>query len=195
MTTNAKYWENRYKAGKTGWDIGNASTPIIEYVNQLQTKNFKILIPGAGNAYEAEYLFNNGFSNVYILDIAKAPLKNFKNRNLNFPEEQILQQDFFKLNGKFDLIIEQTFFCVLPLDQRNAYTQKCHELLKNNGKLVGILFNFPLSESGPPYGGSKKEYLTYFSNSFFIEIMEPCYNSIEPRQGKELFIKMRKDES
>lgn len=192
MTSDAVFWEKRYQAGTTGWDIGYASPPITNFINQLQDKTIVILIPGAGNAYEAEYLYKNGFQNVHILDIAAAPLKNFKDRNPGFPDKQILQQDFFKVSGKFDLILEQTFFCALPVEKRKAYAEKCHEILKNGGKLVGVLFNFPLSESGPPFGGSKKEYLTYFSDKFFIETMEPCYNSIKPRQGNELFIKLRK---
>ncbi|GIV42652.1 MAG: hypothetical protein KatS3mg034_1962 [Vicingaceae bacterium] len=51
-----EYWEERWNKGETGWDIGYASPPLIEYAMQLEDKNKKILIPGAGNAYEAEFL-------------------------------------------------------------------------------------------------------------------------------------------
>ena len=51
-----EYWINRYKEERTGWDIGYPSTPLKEYIDQLQDKNLRILIPGAGNGYEAEYL-------------------------------------------------------------------------------------------------------------------------------------------
>ena len=34
--------------------------------------------------HTAEYLYNKGFTNVYIIDISKQPLKDFKNRNLIF---------------------------------------------------------------------------------------------------------------
>jgi len=63
-----------------GWDIGYPSTPIKEYADQLTDKSIQILIPGAGNAYEAEYLWKQGFSNVHILDISEIPLKEFKKR-------------------------------------------------------------------------------------------------------------------
>ena len=36
------------------------------------------------NAYEAEYLFNQGFKNVFVMDISALPLRNFKERNPNF---------------------------------------------------------------------------------------------------------------
>ena len=67
-----------------------------------------------------------------------------------------------------------------------------HELLVDGGKLVGLLFDFPLTEDGPPFGGNKEEYLTYFEPHFEIAIMERAYNSIQPRSGRELFVKLEK---
>ena len=63
-----------------------------------------------------------------------------------------------------------------------------HNLLKENGKLAGVLFSFPLTEQGPPFGGSKEEYQQLFSDKFLLKTLEPCYNSIKPRENNELFI-------
>jgi hypothetical protein len=41
-----------------------------------------------------------------------------------------------------------------------------HELLKLNGKLVGLLFNIPLNTTHPPFGGNKEEYQKQFSPFF-----------------------------
>ena len=68
-----------------------------------------------------------------------------------------------------------------------------HQLLKNDGKLVGLLFNIPLNEDHPPFGGNEKEYRKLFEQKFDIEIMETAYNSIPARAGNELFIKMQKN--
>ncbi len=189
---NREFWSQRYKENNTGWDIGYVSTPIKEYIDQLRDPEIKILIPGAGNSHEAEYLFNKGFKNVFIVDIAPEPLENFKSRNPKFPENQILNKDFFELSGKYDLILEQTFFCAIPITERLNYAEKSHDLLKDNGKIAGVFFNFDLKENGPPFGGSKEEYLMYFRPYFGIDILEPCRNSIKPRQGNELFFKFRK---
>lgn len=189
---NKAFWSNRYQENQTGWDIGTISKPLKEYIDGLQDKNLKILIPGAGNSYEAEYLFQNGFKNTYLCDIAREPLENFISRNPDFPKNQILEADFFELEDRFELVLEQTFFCAIPVDKRQDYAEKTAALLKNNGILAGLLFDFELSQDGPPFGGSKEEYLTYFSPYFKIEILERCYNSIKPRQGKELFFKFRK---
>ena len=181
------YWENRYLKLQIGWNIGYPSTPLKNYIDQLKDKTLKILIPGAGNSYEAEYLWNKGFKNIYVLDFAKQPLDNFKQRVHNFPEAQLLHSNFFDINDTFDLILEQTFFCALNPKLRTSYVEKMHQLLKPNGKLVGLLFNFELTESGPPFGGNLTAYQSLFKASFKIITLETSINSIKERQGKELF--------
>ncbi len=186
------FWNHKYLSGETGWDIGQVSTPIKEYIDQLSDKNLKILIPGGGNSYEAEYLFEKGFNNVFVVDISSIPLKNLTERLPSFPKENLLHADFFELEDTFDLILEQTFFCALDPSLREAYTDKMHQLLKPDGKLVGLLFNIPLNDDKPPFGGNKDEYEKLFSEKFKIEKMETAYNSIPPRAGNELFFKLRK---
>ncbi|HAT63238.1 MAG TPA: SAM-dependent methyltransferase, partial [Flavobacteriaceae bacterium] len=167
-------------------------TPLKEYFNQLKDTSLKILIPGGGNAYEAEYLYKKGFKNVTIVDISETALNNVQKRVTDFPKSQLIHQDFFEFEGSFDLIIEQTFFCALDPSLRKEYAKKMHALLNPNGKIVGLLFDFPLTSDGPPFGGSIEEYLPYFKPLFNIEILERCYNSILPRAGRELFIKFQK---
>ena len=184
---NKTYWENRYTSEQIGWNIGYASTPIQTYIDQLEDKTLKILIPGSGNSYEAEYLWDLGFENIYVLDFAKQPLENLKYRISTFPESQLLNMDFFELNDNFDLIIEQTFFCALNPDLRKSYVDKMHQLLNPKGKLVGLLFNFELTESGPPFGGNLSVYKSLFKDQFETKVLERSINSIKERQGKELF--------
>jgi len=180
------YWEERYLKGETGWDAGTITTPLKEYIDQLTNKNSKILIPGAGNGYEYDYLINKGFKNVYVVDIAETPLENIKTRK---PElaSHLIHSDFFALDITFDLILEQTFFCALPPQMRSQYVEKMAELLLPKGKLAGLLFDFPLTSDGPPFGGSKEEYIKRFSPKFEIKKLERAYNSIKPRENKELF--------
>ncbi len=180
------YWQSRYENNQAGWDLGAASQPIVEYVNQLTNKELKILIPGCGNAHEAEYLFKNGFKNVSVIDIALAPLENFKHRVPDFPNSKLINGDIFDLNLQFDLIIEQTLFCAIDPTLREQYIQKVHQLLEPEGKFVGLLFNREF-DAGPPFGGNKEEYMTYFSPYFQRVQMENCHNSVLQRRGTELF--------
>jgi len=192
MDLNKNFWDLRYQNNEIGWDIGYISTPLKKYIDQLTDKNIKILIPGGGNSYEAEYLHNLDFKNVFVLDISPTALTNLKNRVPDFPKNHLINIDFFKLNNSFDLILEQTFFCALTPKLRDNYVLKMNQLLRPNGKLVGLLFNIPLNKDRPPFGGTKKEYLSYFKNYFKIEIMELSYNSISERTNNELFIKLIK---
>lgn len=186
------FWNNRYVNDETGWDIGEISTPIKEYVDQLYDKTIKILIPGCGNAYEAEYLFNKGFFNVFLIDISPLALENFKKRVTNFPKEQLICDDFFNHTLKYDLIIEQTFFCAITPNLRRKYAEHTSSILNQDGKLVGLLFNDKLNDDKPPFGGNTAEYYSNFTPYFSIEIMEKAYNSIAPRKDRELFIRMTK---
>lgn len=185
---DAGYWESRYRDGQTGWDIGFASTPLTKYFDQLTDKSIHILIPGCGNAYEADYLYRLGFKNVFLLDFAKKPLLEFQERHPDLASSQLICMNFFEHQGKYDLIIEQTFFCALEPTLRPAYASKMLDLLKPDGKIAGLLFNCQFEQEGPPFGGTIEEYKQYFEPLFRISQMVPCTISIPPRAGKELFI-------
>jgi SAM-dependent methyltransferase len=201
MTTNnlkmtnkmdKNYWENRYINNETGWDIGDISTPLREYIDQIEDKTLKILIPGAGNGYEFDYLIHKGFNNVYVIDLARQPIENLKSKHPTLSNFYFICDDFFRLNQKFDLILEQTFFCAIDPKLRPRYAQKMHDLLKPNGRLVGLLFDFPLTKEGPPFGGNLTDYKGLFENFFNFQTFENSYNSIKPRAEKELFINFKR---
>lgn len=193
MELNESFWNSRYQENNTGWDLGVVSTPLKSYFDQLDNKDISVLIPGGGNSYEAEYLHYLGFSNVSVVDLSDTALKNIKNRVSTFPTNHLLHDNFFNLNAKFDLIIEQTFFCALDPKLRSNYAKQIDNLLNKNGKLVGLFFETTLNVDQPPFGGNREEYKNYFNPYFDIKIMQDCYNSEESRAGKELFVKMIKE--
>lgn len=192
MHLNKKYWESQYKNKSTNWDVGYASPPIREYIDQISRKDAAILLPGAGNAHEAEYLLEKGFSNFTVLDISSLALDNLRKRVQGFPEKLIQNGDFFEHTGKYDIILEQTFFCSIPRNMRPEYAKKCSGLLNPGGKLVGLLFNHEFEKEGPPFGGSKEEYVDYFSQYFDFKVFGTAVNSIKPRAGREYFINFQK---
>lgn len=192
---NKNYWQDRYQNQETGWDTGHITPPLKEYIDGVDNKAAKILIPGCGNGHEAQYLHEQGFSQVYVCDWAAAPLEHLAASCPTFPKEHLLQGDFFELELEgLNYILEQTFFCAIDPSLRPKYAQKTASLLKEGGKVVGVLFNenLQLGRPGPPFGGSREEYVGYFEPHFSAVSMEPCYNSIPPRAGSELFIQLRK---
>ncbi|MDI9861363.1 methyltransferase domain-containing protein [Flectobacillus roseus] len=191
---NKDYWNERYAQGQTGWDLGKASPPLENYIRQLDNKDLKILLPGCGNGYEALLMAELGFTNLTVLDIAPLAVEKLQHKLQSYPSVRILCEDFFEHVDSYDLILEQTFFCALPPSMRKQYVQKMAELLAPQGKLVGLLFASEFDKAGPPFGGTTEEYLQLFNPYFKSEILEPCHNSIRPRQGNELFAKwVKKD--
>ncbi|MCH7514995.1 MAG: hypothetical protein IH947_13800 [Bacteroidetes bacterium] len=65
-------------------------------------------------------------------------------------------------------------------------------MLVPGGKVAGVLFDIPLYDDHPPYGGSKEDYIPVFEPWFDLNVFDRCYNSIAPRAGSELFILLEK---
>lgn len=193
MNLNESYWENRWLNSETGWDINGPSPAIIDLVLKFCKKGDKILFPGAGSGHDAAYLLKEyGYKNLYICDWAETPLNRFKKKNPKFPKEQVLHANYFELDQSFDFIIEQTFFCAINPSLRHAYALKSKEILNPNGVLMGLLFNRKFDRKGPPFGGTKEEYITLFKDYFEIEKLDESQNSITPRKGYELIFVFRK---
>jgi SAM-dependent methyltransferase len=194
---DATYWQARYDAARTNWDTGSITSPLQAYFDQLDvSRQPRILIPGAGRAYEAEYLRRAGFERVFVADIAPAALAAVAQRVPDFPSAHLLLEDFFALQPTpepYDLIVEQTFFCALDPILRPDYAQQCARLLRPGGTLMGLLFDTDFGPGPePPFGGSREEYHAYFSPYFEFQHFETATNSIRPRAGKELFICLKR---
>lgn len=185
------YWQQRYEAGQTGWDTGRITPPLRNYFNRIgKSDGRRILIPGAGRGYEAEFLHRAGWPQVLVADLAPAALQALQARVPDFPAAHLLLTDFFALEPSppFDLIVEQTFFCALDPVLRPAYARQCARLLRPGGTLTGLLFDTEFSQPGPPFGGSREEYRAYFEPYFNFVQFDTAPDSLPPRQGRELFI-------
>jgi methyl halide transferase len=201
---SASYWDQRYLEGNTGWDMGHVSPPLRDYFAQLPRKDLAILIPGCGNSYEAAWLLENGFNNITSLDISAVLMDRLREK---FGTSlQLIKDDFFAHDRQYDLMIEQTFFCALDPIRRPQYVEQAERLLRPGGKLAGLLFernfvgasslapprSFPSlslgNTGGPPFGGDRQEYRSLLEKKFKIRTLAPCYNSIPPRAGTELFL-------
>ncbi|MBK7232960.1 MAG: methyltransferase domain-containing protein [Saprospiraceae bacterium] len=188
MNFDKEFWDKRWEEGQTGWDIGFPSTPLVEYMRNYSGLSDRILIPGCGNAHEAKALYEMGFHDITLLDISPTACKILSNKLGDLKGIKIVCEDFFFHKGEYDLILEQTFFCALDPILRESYVKKSASLLTTQGKLAGLLFASHFNSEGPPFGGTAEEYKLLFDPLFNILKMEPCMNSILPRQGNELWI-------
>ena len=185
------YWNTQWQNNTTGWDIGYPAPAIVKFMDEWVNKESSILIPGCGNAYEAEYLIEKGFQNITLIDIAPDAVLRVQKKFEGRPEVNIILGDFFTHEGQYDLIIEQTFLSALPPLLRPKYVWKMHHLLKENGRLIGLLFNRQFDVS-PPFGGSIVEYERMFDGAFTWNEIKVANNSIPERKEMEVFIDLKK---
>jgi SAM-dependent methyltransferase len=193
MNLNKDYWENRWQAHQIGWDLGMVSPPIAAFFSApVCQPSDPILIPGCGNAHEAEFLLKSGYSNIVVIDISPTACKVLTakfHKEIDAGKIKVLCEDFFKHKGQYKMIVEQTFFCALDPSLRSQYVAHMGRLLKPDGKLVGLLFNKDF-EGGPPFGGHQKEYEELFGKAFGHVNITHCNNSAAPRMGSEVWIEI-----
>jgi len=193
-TLDGTYWRQRYQMNTLGWDIGYANSALLAPL-ELLDRSTRILVPGAGRAWEVERLFGWGFADVFALDVAPEARDAFLKRVPEFPEEQYLIGDFFDHIGTYDRIVEQTFFCALRPELRRDYGIKMGELLSSGGILSGLLFDFPLDGHGPPFGGSQEEYRELFAAQPEVWagfLVEKATEGIPQRLGREFRFEARR---
>ncbi|HSV10287.1 MAG TPA: methyltransferase domain-containing protein [Hanamia sp.] len=190
-STKSQYWDNRYLNNETGWDMNQVSPPLKGYIDSLENKDLKILIPGCGNAYEAEYLLEKGFKNVTLIDFSKVVTDKLKDK---YKDKliSIVNENFFDHSGNYDLILEQTFFCALHPSLREKYVEKCYNLLNDAGKIAGVLFNKKFAPVEPPFIATDEEYRKLFEPFFTFLKFDSCNSSVPSRMGYELFFEFEK---
>ncbi len=94
-----EFWNQRWKNEETGWDTGHASPALVNYLETLSDKSLRVLIPGCGNAYEAEEMIKLGFTNITLIDISEEACERLKLKFINHKEVKIFCEDFFAHSG------------------------------------------------------------------------------------------------
>jgi len=190
-------WNEHYIQNNIGWDLGETTPVFKDWCNKL-TKKSKIFVPGAGNGYDPLYFSKKGHK-VLAVDFAEEPIKRMKSEaNKKNLEIDIIKSDLFKLDSKyyknFDYVVEYTCFCAIDPEKRKKYIDAMHQVLKDNGELVGLFFplNKTKDEGGPPFAINLEEVVSLFSSKFKLinSLFHPL--SITPRIKNERFLHFKK---
>ena len=192
----AEFWEACYESEMDGWDIGGP-TPVFE---RLATKipKGRICVIGCGRGYDAVTFAKAGFE-VTAIDFAKtAVLASRENARKEEVEMTVLREDFFdlpdELHDQFDYVLEYTCFCAISPERRFEYDRVIWQLLKPEGKLLGLFFPLDknVDEGGPPWGVNISELHALFGLHWNLESEEMPKESIEPRADREIMIIWKK---
>ena len=192
----AEFWEACYESEMDGWDIGGP-TPVFERLATEIPKG-RICVIGCGRGYDAVTFAKAGFE-VTAIDFAKtAVLASRENARKEEVEMTVLREDFFdlpdELHDQFDYVLEYTCFCAISPERRFEYDRVIWQLLKPEGKLLGLFFPLDknIDEGGPPWGVNISELHALFGLHWNLESEEMPKESIEPRVDREVMMIWKK---
>ena len=192
----AEFWEACYETKMDNWDLGGP-TPLFERLATEVPKG-RICVIGCGRGYDAVTFAKAGFE-VTAIDFAQtAVLASRENARKKEVEMTVLREDFFdlpdELHGKFDYVLEYTCFCAISPKRRFEYDRVIWQLLKPEGKLLGLFFPLDkdVKEGGPPWGVNISELHKLFSLHWDLESEEMPKESIEPRVDREVLMIWKK---
>lgn len=195
------FWELRYEARDTGWDLGAPAPPLVAWFEggRAPSPPARVLVPGCGKGNDALYLAQRGYS-VVAVDFATQAVETLRRRrrNLWIPAERCraLRADVLrlpvKLSSAFDLLVEHTCYCAIDPAERDAYVRMAAQVLVPGGTFVGLFYPFRAGTPGPPFPVGEEEIQNRFAGAFEIETFEVPVNSVERRRGEERLVVMRR---
>jgi len=165
-------WDEHYQRGDVFWDKGAPAPALKQYLGR-HTIRGRALVPGCGRGHEVALAVEHGLDAIG-LDIAPTGLA--EAREL-YPQlaERFRLGNFFdppaELRGAFDIVLEHTCLCALPLTMRPDYRRAVDLALRRGGLLIGIWFINPAldpGEEGPPLGISVAELTALFGDGYEI---------------------------
>ena len=149
-----EFWRSRYRTGRTPWDLGQVSDPVRTLVERWFPATGSVFIPGCGRGYEALYLAQQGYA-VTAVDFAPEPIAHLheqaRRHGLTL---DIRQGDLFDLpakdEGRYDVLLEQTCLCALPLERQPDYAALARRVLRPGGQFLAGLMRGP-GGNPPPF--------------------------------------------
>lgn len=189
------FWAARYAAGETGWDKGEPSPGLVDFLVENEAlAPGTVLVPGCGYGHDARALAAAGFE-VTAIDVVPAAIE--RARALAREQRARVQfetADFFSLSaalrGPYDWLFEHTFFCAIDPERRDAYVRIVADLVRPGGHLLGVFYHIQ-PETGPPFGTTRAELVARFSPAFTLA-HESVPRSYPTRTDKELLMMWRR---
>lgn len=199
-------WEDRWKAGQTGWDAGAACPALIDYLKKSggADAGARALVPGCGSGYDVFALAGAGYRTTG-LDLAPTAAERFRTlreeHGLSSTQAEIEVGDFFEFDPghTFDRIWDYTFLCAIDPRSRDDWARKMREIVSPSGELLTLIFPVDIEDSsatthedpGPPYR-LHPEVVKDLLNPHFEQIaLEKVEQSHPGRDGMEWLAKWR----
>ena len=192
----AEFWEACYESEMDGWDLGGP-TPVFERLASEVAKG-KICIIGCGRGYDAVTFAKAGFEVTAIDFSHNAVMDARENARKAGVDIKVICENIFDLPEdlfyQFDYIMEYTCFCAISPTRRFEYDRVVWQLLKPEGKLLGLFLPLDkeLEEGGPPWGVKISELHKLFGLHWNLEYEKMPKESIDRRADREILMVWRK---
>ncbi len=195
-----EYWDGRFRAGDTPWELGAPSGVLFEACAELERLGVslhgaRVLQPGCGTGSDALELASRGASVVGVewsQKVAEDLLK--KSNGLSSVSEgrfQVRVGDFFELiPEQVDIACEHTFLCALDPELREKYVQQIAAWVKPDGYLCGNFFivsdedahrlpglSLARDGAGPPFAITTTRLLSLLKGYFSPVVLRPGSNA------------------
>lgn len=191
-------WGARYQSGETPWNKGepHPELPFLLSSHHEVVGNAKsILVPGCGLGHDASLIRSIARTEVLGLDLAEEAIDEarrlYQGRGLAWAVG-----DLFEWPGRYDLVLEHTCFCAIPLDRRADYVAAMARLIPAGGHLLGIFYLNPghEREEGPPFGVSFTELEQFFEADFQLIWSKEPEKTFAGREGagREVSVLLRR---
>lgn len=200
------YWEARFDASDTPWELGAPSSVLMEACSEVSTLGMsfagaRVLSPGCGRGADALELVSRGASVIGVewsRSVAEDLMTRY--RAAGIPGGGCLEVrigDFFALPPEpVDVVCEHTFMCALDPSQRAKYAARIASWMKQGGYLCGNFFivndddisRFPglsLTKEGfgPPFGITRSDLESLLARYFSVVCLRPGLHPAEGRRA------------
>ena len=198
MPVPASDWDQRYRDGTDGWELGQPAPPLAAFLRtdpRAPRPTGTVLVPGCGRGHEAALLAALGHAVIGLDFSAEAIGAARQLHGEADPRLQWLQADLFDPSalgaaglGEASLqgVLEHTCFCAIDPIQRAAYLQTMQTLLAPGGWLLGLFWCHP-RPGGPPWGSDAAVLARQLQAAAFEpEVWEPARGSRPERDNEWL---------
>jgi len=155
------FWADRWRTGKTGWDLGGPHPGLAALVEEAQSHGSlpagsRILEPGCGRAHGGAALARQGFR-VTAFDVTREAIAAARTLYEGVPGLELVVQDALlpvpEWRAGFQGIYDRAMLCALPGALRQSYVRACFDHLEPGGLLLTIPFTeVKISAAeGPPF--------------------------------------------
>jgi methyl halide transferase len=184
--SDAIFWSSLYASGGDGWELGRATPPLERWFTAHPPREQRTLVIGCGRGHEARMLARMG-AHVVAIDFAPEAIAAAQ----GYADSDAVDfrvRDLFALPRdveRYDLIVEHTCFCAIDPARRDEYVDVVHQILKPQGRLVGLFYAHG-RPGGPPFSTTLDELRTRFTRKFLLAHDEVPEDSIASRHGEEI---------